>query len=132
VRLHRGHDSDKRGGVEEGDSTPSRSAARTGQGLVIGKEVAAAELQAAVEATHGGTATLRDVGPVRETFQGQTAWEESVHIFDLHGHPSAKMAYAWSSPIEGSDRRKFYAVLHLPPVDSPEAAVRAAIVADSH
>jgi hypothetical protein len=94
---------------------------------VIGDEVSPAELKAAVEATHGGTATLRDVVPVREAFQGQTAWEGSVHIFALHGHPSANMAYAWSSPVEGSDRRKFYAVLHLPPVDSPEAAVRAAI-----
>ena len=108
----------------------SRSAARTGQGLVIGEEVASTELQAAVEATHGGTATLRDVVPVRETFQGRTAWEGSVHVFALQGHPSANMAYAWSSSIEGSDRRKFYAVLHIPPVDSPAAAVRAAIVAD--
>jgi hypothetical protein len=97
---------------------------------VIGEEVSSAELQAAVEATHGGTATLRDVVSVRETFQGQPAWEGSVHVFALHGHPSAGMAYAWSSPVEGSDRRKFYAVLHLPPVDSPEAAVRAAIVSD--
>ena len=55
---------------------------------------------------------------------------DTIHVFDLEGHPTAKVAYAWSSPVEGSDRRKFYAVLHVPPVDSPEAAVRAAIVAD--
>lgn len=98
--------------------------------IVIGGEVAPAELQAAVEATHGGTATLRDVVPVRENFQGQPAWEGFVHVFALQGHPNADTAYTWSSPAEGSDRRKFYAVLHIPPVDSPEAAVRAAIVAD--
>jgi hypothetical protein len=39
-------------------------------------------------------------------------------------------AYAWSSPIEGSDKRRFFAVLHLPPVTSPVEAVRAAIVTE--
>lgn len=97
---------------------------------MIGEEVCPAELQAAVEATHGGRATLRDVVSVRETFQGQTVWEGSVHVFDLQGHPSANTAYAWSSDVEGSEKRRFHAVLKVPPVDSPEAAVRAAIVAD--
>jgi hypothetical protein len=54
-----------------------------------------------------------------------------VHVFDLAGHPKASRAYAWSSPIEGSTKRKFYAVLHVPPIDSPQKAVRASIVADS-
>jgi len=36
----------------------------------------------------------------------------------------------WSSPIEGSTKRRYYAVLHVPPIDSPEKAVRAAIVQD--
>jgi hypothetical protein len=36
----------------------------------------------------------------------------------------------WSSLIEGSTKRRHYAVLHIPPVDSPEKAVRASIVAD--
>ena len=40
-------------------------------------------------------------------------------------------AHAWSSPVEGSDKRRFFAVLHLPPVTSPAEAVRAAIVAES-
>jgi hypothetical protein len=68
--------------------------------------------------------------PVRETFEGQPVWEGVVHVFDLTGHPTAIRAYAWSSPIEGSTKRRFFAVLHQPPVDSPEAAVRAAIVAE--
>ncbi len=38
--------------------------------------------------------------------------------------------YPWSSPIEGSEKRKFYAVLHYPRVDSPEKAVRASIIKD--
>jgi hypothetical protein len=39
-------------------------------------------------------------------------------------------AYAWSSPVEGSDRRRFYAMLHLGGIRSPLDAVRAAIVAE--
>jgi hypothetical protein len=44
--------------------------------------------------------------------------------------PKANKAYAWSSPIEGSDKRRFFAVLHLQPITSPVEAVRAAIVAE--
>jgi hypothetical protein len=69
--------------------------------------------------------------PVREVFEGKTAWEGVVHVFDLAGHPTATRAYAWSSPTEGSTKRRFFAVLHRPPVDSPRAAVRAAIVAEN-
>lgn len=66
---------------------------------------------------------------VRKEFQDQVAWEGMVEIFDVD-HPDTDTCYAWSSPIEGSERRKFYAVLKVPPVDSPEAAVRASIVKD--
>jgi hypothetical protein len=86
------------------------------------------QLREAVERMHGGTATLAQSVPVRETFEGKPVWEGVVHIFDLTGHPTASRAYAWSPPIEGSTKRRFVAVLHQPPVDSPQAAVRAAIV----
>lgn len=87
-------------------------------------------LASAIEHQHGGQATLIQSVPVSETFDGHAVWEGVVHVFDLAGHAKAARAYAWSSPIEGSDRRRFYAVLHVPPVTSPAAAVRAAIVAD--
>jgi|SRR5271169_1738039 len=93
-------------------------------------EVEADQLREAIERMHGGTATLVQSVPVRETFEGKTAWEGVVHVFDLAGHPTATRAYAWSSPIEGSTKRRFFAVLHQSPVDSPQAAVRAAIVAE--
>jgi hypothetical protein len=94
-------------------------------------EVNTDELQTAVEAQHGGTAKLAQSVPVRETLGGKIVWEGVVHVFDLTGHPKAKRAYAWSSPIEGSDKRRFFAVLHVPPITSPVEAVRAAIVAES-
>jgi len=74
-------------------------------------EVSADQLKQAAESQHGGTATLVDALPVKELFEGRTVWEGVVHIFDLDGHPRATRAYAWSSPVEGSDRRRFYAVL---------------------
>ena len=79
---------------------------------------------------HGGTATLAQSVPVRETLEGKTAWEGAVHVFDLAGHPIETRAYAWSSPIEGNTKRRFVAVLHTERINSPVEAVRAAIVAE--
>jgi hypothetical protein len=93
-------------------------------------EVDISQLKRAVESQHGCTATLLQSVPVKETFEGKTVWEGVVHVFDLKGHLTATRAYAWSSPIEGSDKRRFFAVLHQPPVTSPVEAVRAAIVAE--
>jgi hypothetical protein len=68
--------------------------------------------------------------PVTEAHKGAAVWEGVVHVFDLTGHPTATRAYAWSSPIEGSDTRRFFAVLHQGPITGPVEAVRAAIVAE--
>jgi hypothetical protein len=57
-------------------------------------------------------------------------WEGVVHVFHLAGDPTATRAYAWSSPIEGSAKRRFFAVLHTERINSPVEAVRAAIVAE--
>lgn len=89
------------------------------------------QLKQAVENMHGGTATLAQSLPVSERFEGKTVWtvwEGVVHVFELAGHPKATRAYAWSSPIEGGTKRRFFAVLHIPPMTSPVEAVRAAIV----
>ena len=93
-------------------------------------EVSASELRKAVEAQHGGTAVWVAAEPVKEVFDGKTVWEGTVHVFNLDDHPGATMAYAWSSPVEGSDNRRFYTVLHLGGIRSPLDAVRAAIVAE--
>lgn len=83
-----------------------------------------------IERLHGCSATHVCDHKIREEHNGQVVWEGMVSQFRLKGHPQASVCYAWSSPVEGSERRKFYAVLHIPPVDSPEAAVRASIVND--
>src|SRR3954469_7386531 len=93
-------------------------------------EASADQLRAAVESQHGGRARLREAVAVIERFRGKPVGEGIVHVFDLEGHPSATTAYAWSSPIEGSTRRRFYAVLGVPPISSPLEAIRAPIVAE--
>ena len=62
------------------------------------------QLKRAIESQHGGAETMVQSVPVQETYSGQTVWEGVVHIFDLAGHPKATRAYAWSSPIEGSEK----------------------------
>lgn len=93
-------------------------------------EVHPSQLKQAVEGLHRCKADLREVVEIHETFKGATVWHGLVHVFDLDGHPKAAVAYAWSAPVEGSERRKFYAVLGVPPVVSAETAIRAAIVND--
>lgn len=89
------------------------------------------DLKRAIESQHGGTATrLQSVPVIEETFDGKTVWEGIVHVFALAGNAKASKAYAWSSPIEGSTKRRYFAVLHMGAIDSPQAAVRAAIVAE--
>ena len=83
--------------------------------------------QKAVEGLHRAPARFQRVHSVQETSQGEVIWEGPVYEFQVD-LPEASIAYAWSDPVPGSDRRCFYAVLHQGPVDSPEKAVRAAIV----
>jgi hypothetical protein len=87
----------------------------------------------AIETRYGGVATLAQSVPVREAFKGERVWDGwdgVVHVFDLRGHPKATRAYAWSSPIEESGKRRFFVVRQMGPIKSPVDAVRAAIVAE--
>ncbi len=76
----------------------------------------------AIQAKHGAQSTLRERVEVREEHRGQTVWEGEVLVFDLLDHPTAKICYAWSVD------RRLTAILHAGPIDSPQTAVRAAIL----
>jgi hypothetical protein len=89
----------------------------------MNEEIDAHELRDAVERMHGCPAQLVEAVPVSECFEGRPVWHGIVYVFDLAGHRSA-----WSSQVERSDRRRFFAVLHTPPIASPADAVRAAIL----
>lgn len=86
------------------------------------------ELQDVIRHLHGVESRHLESVPVKETFQGRTVWEGIVEVFELHGHPNAERAYAWSHETEGPKKRKHVTVLHVAPITSAAAAVRAVIV----
>jgi hypothetical protein len=87
------------------------------------------ELKKAIRNLHGCEAEHLETVPIKETFQGETVWEGKVEVFDLVGHPKAKRCYAWSHATDDRGQGKRYvAVLELPPVDSPQSAVKIAAV----
>jgi hypothetical protein len=84
----------------------------------------------AIRHLHGAEAHWVESVPVHEkTPTGETVWDGEVQVFDLVGHPNASRAYAWSHATEGN-RRRFHAVLGLPPVNDAAMAVRTAILAE--
>ena len=90
-----------------------------------------AELQAAILNLHGCTATYIETVPVTEEFQGQTVWQGEVEVFETNDHPKAKRIYAWGHATGEDDQaRRYVTVLELPPVNSPQTAVRAGIVSE--
>jgi len=45
----------------------------------------------------------------------QTVWNGIVSFSLIKKHLQADKCYAWSSPIEGSAKQRYYAVLNIPP-----------------
>lgn len=88
------------------------------------------DLKRIVEQMHGCQASLIEDVAVVEKFGEKTVWSGMISVFSLTGHPQADKCYAWSSPIEGSTKRRYYAILHILPINSPQKAVRASIVYD--
>ena len=76
-------------------------------------------LKKAIKATHGCESLHVESVPVKEVFEGQTAWEGTVEVFHIVGHPKAKRVYAWTY-LDGK-QSKTIAVLELPPIDSPQS-----------
>ncbi len=89
-----------------------------------------AEAKKAIEVTHRCIATHAETVPVREVFKGKTVWEGEVEVFTLTNHPKAKRAYVWGHANEARGGKfDFVTVLEIPPVTSPETAVKVAIAA---
>ena len=85
------------------------------------------KLKDAVQVMHRCSAVHVQTVPVVEIFGKETVWEGVVEVFDITGHPKAKRCYAWSY-LEGAETQ-FVTVLEIPPVSSPQTAVRASIMA---
>ena len=93
-------------------------------------EVSIETLRKSVEGLHDCKATFRETVHITEAYEGDVVWEGDVFVFDLEDHRTAKNCYAWSSPVKGSKKRRFYAVLHDGPVESAQDAVKASIIED--
>ncbi|MDP3072726.1 MAG: hypothetical protein Q8N18_20695 [Opitutaceae bacterium] len=85
------------------------------------------ELRKAIKAVHGCDGTHIETVPVKEVFQGKTAWDGAVEVFAVDGHPKAKRCYAWG--YKDREEWAITSVLEIPPVVSPETAVKVAIAA---
>ena len=82
-----------------------------------------------VEESLGAPARMMERAAVVEHMPGEpgeVVWSGEVAVFESE---DGRRCYAWEHETDDGGRR-VVTVLHVPPVDSPAAAVRAAIVAE--
>ena len=84
-------------------------------------------LQRAIQEMHGCDSRHTDSVSVYERFQGGISWHGTVEVFELSRHEKAKQCYAWQ--YRDRDEIETVTVLEIPPVDSPQTAVKVAISA---
>jgi hypothetical protein len=87
-------------------------------------------LKLAIEQLHKCSARYLRTQSVDEIIRGETVWIGDVEVYALTGHPKAKRCYAWKRREEKNDEaERFVVMLKIPPVISPETAVRISIAA---
>ena len=89
------------------------------------------EIKKAVERLHNCKASHIEDVAVIENFGDKNVWKGIVSVFKIEGNPQADKCYAWASHVIGSTKNRYYAVLHVPPIDSAVKAVRASIIQDN-
>ncbi len=88
-----------------------------------------ADLKRVIRDLHQAEARYLESVTVREIFKGKVVWDGVVEVFHLTGHPKTDRIYAWAHETDDpSNPKRYVTVLHIPPVVSPETAVRAAII----
>ena len=88
----------------------------------------AAALAQRIRDQHGGRPTYLAATYVAEKADGQRPWQGLVYVFDLADHPTATRCYGLASLGDG-DRVELSVLLHDQAVQSPQAAVRAYVLA---
>ncbi len=86
-------------------------------------------LRHAIRDQHGLDSQHVESVTLRETHEGETVREGTVHVFRLVGHPQAELAYAWSYKADDGEVRHI-AVLGVPPINSAQRAYEAAVLAE--
>jgi len=89
------------------------------------KEPSIHDFERAIKREYGCLSALHSRRVVNEVFPERSVWEGEVLTFDLLNHPTYARCYAWAMDGEVT------AVIHEGPVDSPRAAVRAVMGADT-
>lgn len=84
------------------------------------------QLKHVIESEHGGSARYRKSWQLQNVAKKVGRWDGIVHEYDLENNPMARRAYAWSAPIDGSAKLRFFAALHMGRVVGPMEAVKAA------
>lgn len=90
----------------------------------------AERLKDAIETMEQAKATHVRSNRVLELLGQQVAWQGQVETFDLEGHHEASRCYAWTWEDE-SGQSQYAVILHRPPVDSPDRAVKAFIASQT-
>ena len=97
------------------------------------------QLKQAVEKACGCKAQHARSSAVIEGFEGQRVWDGVVETFNLKSHPRAQKCYAFKFIEEAYApairthpvNPVIKTVLGVPPINSPEDAVRAAVAAQA-
>ena len=84
-------------------------------------------LKQVIETQHHATAVFARSVRVLRAHNNKNMWDGVVHIFNLENHPESRKAYAWSVPVDGRSKPRYFAVLHSAKVTCPVDAVRAAV-----
>jgi len=83
------------------------------------------ELRKIIKRLHGCDSRHIESVPVTEIFRDEIAWQGVVEVFELIDHEKSKRCYAWS--FQDGKTTRSIAVLEIPPVNSPQTAVKIAI-----
>ena len=82
------------------------------------------DLTSAIENKARCAVTYLHTQPVKLVSDGIVLWKGQVEVFQLSGHPEAKVAYGWGVPnFEG--KMEYFTVIAKPPLETPVAAVKA-------
>ncbi len=68
--------------------------------------------------------------PLRLVADGQVTWKGKVEVFQLDGHPEARIAFGWGIPVDGN-KTEFFTVIGVPPLETPIMAVKAYLASKS-
>jgi hypothetical protein len=87
------------------------------------------DLKKVVESQHGGVATFLQTVSLLTRRNYTSDWDGMVYVFELTGNPKTTRAYAWASPISGTNELRYFAALHRGRITGPMEAVKAAAAA---